>query len=195
MAAEEPTPPTDKIDEPATTDTSAETDASGGIHSADQPKKHGWSHHPHLHLPRVRSDGDVPLLLDKTDDRWEWRRKIREDPRKAFFYRLGVGILGGLLIIAGPITGPLPGPGGIPLVLLGLAVWSSEFEWAQRLAVWFKRKVHQYRGMRWRWKLLILLAFFMVIWLIWYVGLVIVGIPAWVPEWAREWLLQLPGVE
>lgn len=188
MAAENRSTPTD--DDPPPKDRVA-----SGAPAAEPPKRHGWSHHPNLHFPRVRREGDIPLLLDKTDDRWEWRRRIREDPRKAFFYRIGVGVLGGLLIIAGPITGPLPGPGGIPLVLLGLAVWSSEFEWAQRLAIWFKRKVHEYRGLRWRWKLLILLGIFAVIWAIWFVGLVIVGVPGWVPEWAAEWLRKLPGVD
>ena len=46
---------------------------------------------------------------------------------------MGVGVVGGLLIIAAPLTGWLPGPGGIPLFIAGLAVLASEFEWAQRL--------------------------------------------------------------
>ena len=45
----------------------------------------------------------------------------------------------------GFVTGPLPGPGGIPLVLLGLAIWSSEFEWAHKLMQWFKAQLHRFR--------------------------------------------------
>jgi len=39
---------------------------------------------------------------------------------------------GGLLIITGIALIPLPGP-GIPVILLGLAVLASEFEWAARV--------------------------------------------------------------
>ena len=46
---------------------------------------------------------------------------------------MGVGVVGGVLIIAAPLTGWLPGPGGIPLFIAGLAILASEFEWAQRL--------------------------------------------------------------
>lgn len=38
------------------------------------------------------------------------------------------------IVLAGSI-GWLPGPGGIPLFLLGIAILSSEFHWAQRLKV------------------------------------------------------------
>lgn len=44
-----------------------------------------------------------------------------------------VMIVGSLLILAAGLTGWLPGPGGIPLFLLGIAVLATEFEWAQRV--------------------------------------------------------------
>src|SRR3712207_3839953 len=82
---------------------------------------------------RTREHHDHHVLIDVDEDRFAWRRKIRADPRKLIVYRMAVA-LGGLLLVAlGFLTGPLPGPGGIPLVLLGLAVWSSEFEWADKL--------------------------------------------------------------
>lgn len=40
---------------------------------------------------------------------------------------------GYLLIIAAALTGPLPGPGGIPLLIAGLSVLSINNEWAKRL--------------------------------------------------------------
>src|SRR3954452_3308903 len=73
-------------------------------------------------------------MLDAADDRREGRRgRIRQNRGKLLFYRTGVGVFGGLLIIAAPLTGWLPGPGGIPLFIAGLAVLASEFEWGQRL--------------------------------------------------------------
>ena len=37
----------------------------------------------------------------------------------------------------------LPGPLTIPPVLLGLWVWSTEFEWARRVFVTFRRKARE----------------------------------------------------
>ena len=134
------------------------------------------------------------MLLDRVDDRWEWRRRIRQNPTKAFVYRIGVGLLGALFIIAGLATGPLPGPGGIPLILLGLATWSSEFEWAQRLMQYFLSQVRRYRGWGWRRKVSFWVVFVGCCWLAGYVGLVLFDIPSWVPGGIAGWLDKLPGV-
>lgn len=143
---------------------------------------------------RTREPGDVPVLLDKTDDRWAWRRRIRADPRKARVYRIGVAIAGLLLIILGAATGPLPGPGGIPLVLLGLAVWASEFEWAQRLMQWFKRQLHRFRSWGRGKQALAWVLFFAVIGCIGYAYLLVVGVPVWLPHAVADKLDLLPGV-
>jgi uncharacterized protein (TIGR02611 family) len=45
-------------------------------------------------------------------------------------------VIGMLFIIISPFTGVLPGPGGIPVFLIGVAILSTEFEWAQRLRDW-----------------------------------------------------------
>src|SRR5215218_6274091 len=82
---------------------------------------HPAGHHPHEH------HHDHHILIEPEEDRWRWRRKIREDKRKLAAYRIAVGLLGLILVVLGFISGPIPGPGGIPLILLGLAVWSSEF--------------------------------------------------------------------
>ncbi|MEK7153613.1 MAG: PGPGW domain-containing protein [Patescibacteria group bacterium] len=42
-------------------------------------------------------------------------------------------IVGSLFILAAAATGWLPGPGGIPLFLIGVAVLATEFAWAERL--------------------------------------------------------------
>ena len=85
------------------------------------------------------------ILIEPEEDRWRWRRKIRQNKRQLAVYRVAVGVLGLILVALGLVSGPIPGPGGIPLVLLGLAVWSSEFEWAHQLMQWFKKQLHRYR--------------------------------------------------
>ncbi len=44
-----------------------------------------------------------------------------------------IDILGILCIVAAPFLGWLPGPGGIPLLILGLSLLSTNHEWAERL--------------------------------------------------------------
>lgn len=45
-------------------------------------------------------------------------------------------VIGMLFVIVSPFTGVLPGPGGIPIFLIGVAILSTEFEWAKRLRDW-----------------------------------------------------------
>jgi uncharacterized protein (TIGR02611 family) len=47
-------------------------------------------------------------------------------------YRIGVGIVGGLVMIAGLAMLLLPGPGWAA-IFVGLAILSTEFDWAHRL--------------------------------------------------------------
>lgn len=42
-------------------------------------------------------------------------------------------VVGLIFIIAAGLTGWLPGPGGIPLFLIGIAILATEFEWAERI--------------------------------------------------------------
>lgn len=42
-------------------------------------------------------------------------------------------IVGTLFIISAGLTGWLPGPGGIPLFLIGIAILATEFAWAKRV--------------------------------------------------------------
>ena len=100
------------------------------------------------------------ILIEPEEDRWRWRRKIRQDKRKLAVYRAAVGLLGLILVALGFVSGPIPGPGGIPLILLGLAVWSSEFEWAHQLMQWFKAQLHRYRTWSSGKKILFWVAFF-----------------------------------
>lgn len=45
-------------------------------------------------------------------------------------------VVGMTLVIVSPFTGVLPGPGGIPIFLIGVAILATEFEWAERFRDW-----------------------------------------------------------
>lgn len=139
---------------------------------------------------------DHNITLDQYDDRWEWRRKIRADPKKHAIYRVGVGIVGGILIIAAPLTGWLPGPGGIPLFIAGLAVLASEFEWAQRLLMrvkeWVKRFT-DWTGKQPAWlKLLGTVALLVCVLVAIWAYLAVLGVPGWLPDSWEHGLHKLP---
>jgi uncharacterized protein (TIGR02611 family) len=140
--------------------------------------------HPHHHH----------ILLEPPEDRWRWRRKIRENRHQLFVYRLLVAIGGLLLVCLGFVSGPLPGPGGIPLLLLGLAVWSSEFEWANRLMGRFKLGLRRYRSWSRRGKIAFWLIFFGCCALVGYAYLLLLGVPPWAPGPLGSLLQRLPGV-
>ena len=44
-----------------------------------------------------------------------------------------VVVTGSLILLISATIGWLPGPGGIPLFLLGIAILASEFTWAERI--------------------------------------------------------------
>lgn len=145
------------------------------------------------------ADGEHPhhphhILIEPQEDRWQWRRKIRRDPRKLFFYRWAVGFAGLVFIALGIVTGPLPGPGGIPLVLLGLAIWASEFEWAHKVMQWLKAQLHRYRGFPAKRKVLFWICFFAACGLLGYLYLLFIGFPAWMPQFMHNLADRLPGV-
>lgn len=56
-------------------------------------------------------------------------------------------VIGFLFVVAAGLTGWIPGPGGIPLFLIGIAILATEYEWAERLRdfvlnilKWFSRQ-------------------------------------------------------
>ena len=161
------------------------------VHTATLPHASGTRHetgdHSHEHHHHH-------ILLEPEEDRWRWRRKIREDKRKLAVYRVAVGLLGLFLIALGFVSGPIPGPGGIPLVLLGLAVWSSEFEWAHQLMMWFKKELHRYRTWSRTKQVLFWVIFFACCGLIWYLYLLLTGLPTWLPGSVDMLLQRLPGL-
>jgi uncharacterized protein (TIGR02611 family) len=55
-------------------------------------------------------------------------------------WRVGVFLVGLAVVGGGVILLPLPGPGWL-IIFGGMAVWATEFVWAQKVLRWTRRKV------------------------------------------------------
>ncbi|MFE1952070.1 MULTISPECIES: TIGR02611 family protein [Streptomyces] len=55
-------------------------------------------------------------------------------------WQVGVFVVGLAVVVAGIIMLPLPGPGWL-VIFGGMAIWATEFVWAQLVLRWTKRKV------------------------------------------------------
>ncbi|MFI0815633.1 TIGR02611 family protein [Streptomyces sp. NPDC021098] len=55
-------------------------------------------------------------------------------------WQVGVFIVGLAVVVGGIIMLPLPGPGWL-VIFGGMAIWATEFVWAQLVLRWTKRKV------------------------------------------------------
>ena len=163
------------VDDPATPGTASEGAEAGHHHLRDLIQEHH-------------------VLIEPEEDRWRWRARIRRNPHQLRVYRVAVAIAGLFFIVAGLVTGPLPGPGGIPLVLLGLAIWASEFEWAHKLMLWFKLQLHRFRGWSRPKQVLFWVVFFACCGLFGYLYLLTIGPPTWLPLSVDRLLERLPGV-
>lgn len=142
----------------------------------------------------VKVNGATPMPHERPD-RVAWRVRLKAHPTTRWWFRIGVGLVGVSMLIAAPLTGWLPGPGGIPLFLAGLAVLSTEFLWAKRFRKWLVRQLRTY--LDWPvWRQRIFWAcFFACIGAFQWVYLSVMGVPAWVPAWAADLLRFLPGVD
>jgi uncharacterized protein (TIGR02611 family) len=69
--------------------------------------------------------------------------KIRANRTGRLALRIGIGVLGGLIVVLGIIMIPFPGPGWA-VVILGLAVLALEFVWAKNLLEFTKRHVQSW---------------------------------------------------
>ena len=132
-----------------------------------------------------------------TDHDWEWRRKIRANPHSHLIYRIIVGIVGLLIVILGLILVPFPGPGWL-VVLLGLAIWASEFEWAQRLLHRARNTLDAWTALLkpqpWWVKALVGLLTAAVVAAVLWLLVVVSGVPRYLPDVIEDWLKGLPGV-
>ncbi|MEJ2886935.1 TIGR02611 family protein [Actinomycetospora aeridis] len=75
-----------------------------------------------------------------------FRARVRSKPKANKAWRLGIGILGTIVLILGVIAIPYPGPGWL-IVFAGLGILATEFAWAGRLLRFARR--HYDRWMAW----------------------------------------------
>jgi hypothetical protein len=68
------------------------------------------------------------------------RDRIRSAPGLARAWRIAVFLTGLMFVALGVALAVLPGPLTIPPVLVGLWIWSTEFDWARRFFLTFKKK-------------------------------------------------------
>ena len=138
------------------------------------------------------SHEDRHVLVDADDDDdWAWRRRLRANPRTARIYRIGVFVLGLVVVVVGLLLIPFPGPGWL-IVIGGLAIWATEFERAQRVLEFVKAKVRAWE----RWvkrqnpfvKLLAGLAGLAFVAAVLWVTFHYSGIPQFFPDGLENWM-------
>jgi hypothetical protein len=69
-----------------------------------------------------------------------FRERMHSKSSLLLSWRIAVFVAGLLFVLLGIALTALPGPLTIPPVLIGLWIWSSEFQWAARFFATFKRK-------------------------------------------------------
>ena len=74
---------------------------------------------------------------------WNLRDRVRKLPAGEVIVHTGVFLLGAAFIALGFALVVLPGPLTIPPILLGLVIWSLEFEFAERWLDPFEKKAQQ----------------------------------------------------
>ena len=82
----------------------------------------------------------------KTDDGASGVRvldRIRSNPTGRLALKIGVGVVGALVVAIGIVLIPFPGPGWA-IVILGLAILAIEFAWARNLLEFTKRHVQSW---------------------------------------------------
>lgn len=139
---------------------------------------------------RARYDSDDVHSLRERVAEAGWRRRLAAKRSLNHGYRVGVGVVGGLVVVVGLITIPLPGPGWLT-VIAGLFVLATEFTWAERLLDFTKRHVKRWTdwlGAQRLWvRLLVALATAAFVYGILVVTLHLMGVPDWVPGWVPLW--------
>jgi uncharacterized protein (TIGR02611 family) len=82
------------------------------------------------------------MVSGKHIGRFEPRRKVEvERHRKSIkdqTQRIIITVLGVVLIVVGIIITPLPGPWSLPLLIAGLAILASEYDWAKDARDWVR---------------------------------------------------------
>ncbi|WP_299445125.1 TIGR02611 family protein [uncultured Phycicoccus sp.] len=143
--------------------------------------------------PRAENGDGHPAARERhlVGPDWQWRHRLRDNPATHRLYRVVVGILGLVLVAGGLLLVPLPGPGWL-IVIIGIAVWATEFERAQRLLDFVKDRVrawedwvrHQPRYVQGA----VALATFAFVATVVWLSFRLIGVPGFVPDDVATWL-------
>jgi uncharacterized protein (TIGR02611 family) len=83
----------------------------------------------------------APDEEDSTPGRYaRFRERLRHRRSVSLVYQALVTIAGFLVVGAGVVMLPLPGPGWL-VIFLGLGILSTEYEWSRRLLAYARRQV------------------------------------------------------
>ncbi|AVH59817.1 MULTISPECIES: TIGR02611 family protein [Streptomyces] len=96
----------------------------------------------------MNTGSDEPGKIATADDRMKGERELGSrapefiKARRVLHlsWQVGVFVVGLAVVVAGVIMLPLPGPGWL-VIFGGMAIWATEFVWAQLVLRWTKRKV------------------------------------------------------
>jgi uncharacterized protein (TIGR02611 family) len=80
------------------------------------------------------AEGDLTGAAGQQDSpvRSTFRARLDANPMLRRLYKVGVAVVGGLVLVAGVLMIPYPGPGWV-VVFAGLAILATEFSWARRV--------------------------------------------------------------
>ncbi len=139
---------------------------------------------------RARYDSDEQRSLRERIAETRWRRRVAAVAPVNHVYRIGVGVVGFLILVGGAAAIPLPGPGWL-IVIGGLFVLATEFTWAERLLEFTKRHVKSWTDWVTRqpvWvRVLIALATAAFVYGVLVITLHLTGVPGWIPQWVPLW--------
>lgn len=142
------------------------------------------------HDRRARYDSDEVNSLRERVAGTKWRRRVAARRSTNHAYRVGVGIVGGVIVALGLAAIPLPGPGWL-IVFAGLFVLASEFTWAEQVLEFTKKQVTRWTdwvGAQPAWvRVLLGLATAAFVYGVLVVTLHVFGVPSWVPGWVPLW--------
>ncbi|GAA3210276.1 TIGR02611 family protein [Nonomuraea helvata] len=133
--------------------------------------------------------GDADMIKGEAADRSSmperrtglqgWLDGIRSTRTGALTLKIVFGVIGTLMVVAGLIMVPFPGPGWA-VVFAGLAVLAVEFHWARKVLDFGKRTLHAwmewYKRQGWLVRVVVLIVTVAVAGVIVYFGLRTLGI-------------------
>ena len=128
---------------------------------------------------------------------WLWRERIRARRTSRLIWKTAIAVIGLAIVGGGLALVPLPGPGWL-IVFVGLAVLATEFEPADRLLQFARRRLEAWtdwlRAQGWPVRILVGLATFAFVLGVVYALFAVMGLPAWLPSGMTTWLSDLPGL-